>query len=63
MLNIVICLTVAVSGFGMVSGHGMLLDPPARNSMWRYGFGTPQNFIDMGLNCGGAGVCINLIIL
>ena len=36
-----------------VSGHGRLIDPPARNSMWRYGFSNPVNYNDNELNCGG----------
>lgn len=36
-----------------VLGHGFLVYPPARNSMWRDGFDTPKNYNDMGLNCGG----------
>lgn len=36
-----------------VSSHGRLIDPPARNSMWRFGFSNPPNFNDNELNCGG----------
>lgn len=36
-----------------VVGHGRLLDPPARASMWRVGFSTPKNYNDNQLNCGG----------
>ncbi|XP_046401949.1 uncharacterized protein LOC124167928 [Ischnura elegans] len=36
-----------------VSGHGMLMNPPQRSSMWRMGYDTPQNFNDMELFCGG----------
>ncbi|XP_012944521.1 uncharacterized protein LOC101864263 [Aplysia californica] len=34
-------------------GRGRLVDPPARASMWRFGFKTPVNYNDNGLNCGG----------
>lgn len=37
-------------------GHGMLLDPPGRSSMWRYFPGSPANYNDNGINCGGFGV-------
>ncbi|XP_013390112.1 mucin-5AC-like [Lingula anatina] len=37
-----------------VSGHGRLIDPPSRNSAWRYGFKTPTNTNDHGLFCGGS---------
>ena len=33
--------------------HGYLEEPPARNCAWRFGFNTPKNFDDNGLNCGG----------
>jgi len=36
-----------------VSGHGRLMDPPARNSMWRFGFPNPVNYNDNELFCGG----------
>lgn len=39
-----------------VNGHGMMLDPPGRSSMWRLGFNTPKNYDDNGLNCGGRSV-------
>ena len=29
------------------------MDPPARNSMWRFGFGTPINYSDNEVFCGG----------
>ena len=37
----------------VMQGHGMLVEPPARNSMWRYGFDNPSNNDDNGLFCGG----------
>ncbi|XP_050314668.1 uncharacterized protein LOC126749085 isoform X3 [Anthonomus grandis grandis] len=39
--------------FGLVYGHGRLMDPPARNSMWRFGFPNPVNYNDNELYCGG----------
>ena len=36
-----------------VSGHGRLLDPASRASMWRLGFPTPPNYNDNELYCGG----------
>ena len=32
------------------------MDPPARNSMWRFGFGTPINYSDNEVFCGGVGI-------
>ncbi|KAK2138631.1 hypothetical protein NP493_7375g00004 [Ridgeia piscesae] len=37
-----------------IRGHGRLRVPPSRTSMWRDGFGTPANYIDNQLSCGGA---------
>jgi len=38
------------------SGHGRLINPPGRSTMWRYGFNTPHNSDDHQLSCGGFGV-------
>ncbi|CAH1722537.1 uncharacterized protein LOC114130703 [Aphis gossypii] len=35
------------------NGHGRLIEPPSRASMWRYGFDTPPNYNDNELYCGG----------
>jgi len=37
-------------------GHGRLLEPPARNTLWRFGFKAPPNYNDNELFCGGIGV-------
>ncbi|XP_069134843.1 uncharacterized protein [Argopecten irradians] len=36
-----------------VKGHGRLLEPPSRASMWRRGFNSPKNYNDNQLFCGG----------
>ncbi|WAR15625.1 hypothetical protein MAR_005730 [Mya arenaria] len=36
-----------------VEGHGRLIEPPGRSSMWRFGFDTPKNYNDNQLFCGG----------
>ncbi|CAL1265993.1 unnamed protein product [Larinioides sclopetarius] len=36
-----------------VQGHGRLLEPPSRSSMWRFGYDTPSNYNDNELFCGG----------
>lgn len=36
-----------------VSGQGRLLSPPGRSSLWRFGYGTPENNNDNVLSCGG----------
>jgi len=38
---------------GHVTGHGRLMDPPARNAMWRFGFPNPVDYNDNELYCGG----------
>lgn len=46
-----------------MSGHGRLMDPPARNSMWRFGFPNPVNYNDNELFCGGyAGIFYETIL-
>ncbi|XP_074596056.1 uncharacterized protein LOC141851240 [Brevipalpus obovatus] len=37
----------------MVNSHGRLFEPPARSSMWRFGFPTYPNYEDSELFCGG----------
>jgi len=37
-----------------VSGHGRLMNPPARNAMWRFGYSNPVNWDDNQNWCGGA---------
>jgi len=36
-----------------VHGHGRLIEPPSRSTMWRYGFDTPPNYNDHESYCGG----------
>ena len=40
----------------IVEGHGRLLEPPSRSSMWRQGYSNLINYNDNELNCGGANV-------
>lgn len=37
----------------LVNGHGRLMNPPARNAMWRYGYPNAINYDDNELYCGG----------
>ena len=41
--------------FVSIHSHGRLMNPPGRNTMWRFGFGTPVNYNDNEVFCGGAG--------
>lgn len=45
----------------MVFSHGRLMDPPARNSMWRFGFNNPVNYNDNELYCGGKMVSFSFL--
>ena len=36
-----------------ISGHGYMLSPPGRASMWRVGWSTPRDYGDNQLYCGG----------
>ncbi|XP_048749525.2 uncharacterized protein LOC125661528 [Ostrea edulis] len=49
MLTVSLVLSVMVS----VSGHGRLLDPPSRSSLWRFGLSPVTNYNDNQLSCGG----------
>ena len=49
---ILFCVLLLVE-ISIVQGHGRLMDPPSRNSMWRAGFPNPPNYNDNELNCGG----------
>ena len=41
---------------GLSVQHGRMIEPPARNAMWRVGYPTPPNFEDSELFCGGIAV-------
>lgn len=49
-------VVLAVTFAPEVQGHGRLLEPPGRSTMWRFGFDNPANYDDMGLFCGGFSV-------
>ncbi|XP_052820506.1 uncharacterized protein LOC128246356 [Mya arenaria] len=53
---VVTWLLVHVLWAGSARGHGRLIDPPSRSSMWRYGFKTPPNYDDNQMYCGGVQV-------
>ena len=45
---------VLVAGLaGLAAGHGRLIEPPSRSTMWRYGFNNPANYNDHESYCGG----------
>lgn len=41
---------------GLVSAHGYMSSPAARNSAWRVGFDVAADYNDNELSCGGRGV-------
>lgn len=41
---------------GEVWGHGMVLDPPNRSSLWRFDEKAPVNYNDNENFCGGYAV-------
>lgn len=54
-INIIFCLffVIFTKQFFSVLGHGRVFEPPARNTMWRFGFPTYPNYEDSELFCGG----------
>ena len=46
-----------------VNGHGRLMEPPARNTMWRFGFPTIPNYEDSEMFCGGIKVLDQFMLL
>ncbi|XP_033749018.1 uncharacterized protein LOC117333706 [Pecten maximus] len=50
---ITLVIYVACVGISEVRGHGRLLEPPGRASMWRFGYNSPPNYDDNQLFCGG----------
>lgn len=43
----------------LTNGHGILLDPPGRSSLWRFFPDQPTNYDDNGINCGGFAVSLS----
>ena len=35
----------------LAAGHGRMMEPAARNSMWRFGFINPINYNDNEVTC------------
>ena len=56
-------LLAAASVVPEVAGHGRLIEPPSRGSMWRFGFKSPENYDDNQLFCGGSWVCERLLVV
>ncbi|KAK4036923.1 hypothetical protein OUZ56_028967 [Daphnia magna] len=58
---LVVMVLVVVMAPTAIVGHGMMLNPPQRSSMFRFGFAVPPNYNDNSLNCGGFGVQYNSV--
>lgn len=54
MLRIVFVLLIQYSV--EINGHGMMLEPPNRSSLWRFDSSAPINYNDNQNFCGGRGV-------
>ena len=50
--NLITLWIVLMSSKG-TSGHGRLVEPPSRSSMFRFGYNVPANYQDNQLFCGG----------
>ena len=55
-----VSLTLLLFYVEVCYGHGRLISPPGRSTMWRYGYNTPVNTNDNQLSCGGFGVGLSL---
>ena len=55
-MNQIVQLLFAFGLVQLVQSHGFMVSPAARNCMWRYGWGTPKNYDDNQLWCGGRSI-------
>lgn len=53
MLRVLLISVIAFLMPWKSHGHGRLLEPPGRSSLWRFGFDAPPNYNDNELYCGG----------
>ncbi|KAH3884486.1 uncharacterized protein LOC127832630 [Dreissena polymorpha] len=51
--DVLLCGLILCGLVTLIRGHGRLVEPPSRSSMWRFGFKTPVNYNDNQLYCGG----------
>lgn len=47
------CSVITLVSFDAVFGHGMMLEPSSRSSLWRTNSAARINYDDNGLFCGG----------
>ena len=55
------CIAIILIVLGYVRGHGRLMQPPSRASMWRFGFDNPRDDTDNEGNCGGRSVSFSTL--
>lgn len=55
---LVLSVVLVVLQMQTVSGHGMVHDPAARSTRWRYNKTAPKNYNDNQLWCGGFSVSV-----
>ena len=53
MRSLVLVVALLCVAFDYVNGHGMMIDPPNRSSVWRFHSGFPANYNDNENFCGG----------
>ena len=62
-LVLTVALVLVIDRSRVVEGHGRMIEPPMRSSMWRAGYPNPpagRNYNDNELFCGGAAVSLLL---
>lgn len=60
----ILSLSVVLGAFvSLANGHGMVMDPPNRSSLWRFDKTAPINYNDNQMFCGGFGVIFLLFLL
>lgn len=52
-MNLLVGSILLLFLIGLTEQHGRMIEPPARNAMWRVGFNTTPNYEDSELFCGG----------
>lgn len=53
MFKVIVASAVLLCVVVLVNGHGMVLEPVARMSRWRFDWQAPANYDDNGQFCGG----------
>ena len=60
-ISVGLCLAIAYHLISLSQEHGLMIEPPARNAMWRFGFPTPPDYGENELFCGGLQVNVTFI--